>query len=43
MNRKILSAVLLISILLTASCGSSPDPETVSGDDTSASSTDTSH
>ena len=40
MNRKLMSAVLLISILLTASCGSSPSGP-VSGDDTSAVTTDT--
>ena len=40
MNRKLMSAVLLFSILLTASCGSSPSGP-VSGDDTSAVTTDT--
>ena len=40
MNRKLLSVFLLISILLTASCGSSPSGP-VSGDDTSATTTDT--
>ena len=40
MNRKLLSVFLLISILLTASCASSPSGP-VSGDDTSATTTDT--
>ena len=40
MNRKLMSAVLLFSILLTASCGSSSSGK-VSGDDTSAVTTDT--
>ena len=40
MNRKLMSAVLLFSILLTASCGSSSSG-LVSGDDTSAVTTDT--